>query len=120
MPSNSSSSSNKMFRTRAIDPQRQMPIRLIPHTKKSENSSELEMLYSNKSFKRSLFTVASGMEKEEEKVGGHLDKEALNVFVLGASFAASNWGTEGTDVGNFEFKPFHSNSRSGECRYRKL
>lgn len=45
--------------------------RIIPHqadAKKSENCSELEMLYNNKVLKRPLFNVSTGMEKEEEKV----------------------------------------------------
>ncbi|KAI6177090.1 Enhancer of polycomb-like protein [Aphelenchoides bicaudatus] len=93
-------------------PIRQMPIKIIPHqaSSKSENSSELEMLYNNKVLKRPLFNVSTGMEKEEEKEH-HLRQaiEAQRAQTAGAG--SSNHFIPIRDVNNVDVKEYQAYSK---------
>lgn len=57
------------FRARALDPLRQMPVHLVRNDEANGNSMNLELLCDNKVIKKPMFSVPSGMEKEEERVG---------------------------------------------------
>ncbi|CAD5222447.1 unnamed protein product [Bursaphelenchus xylophilus] len=57
------------FRARALDPQRQMPVHIVKvdNSNGFSSTANLEMLYNNKPMKTPLFSVPSGMEREEER-----------------------------------------------------